>query len=239
MDRWLSNLLFILVIFFTNIVQAITSFAGTALAMPFSIALVGYNTARPVLNAIALLLCLYLTIRYFKDIDWKFVIYIVIFAGIGLIAGMLLRQYLYSELLLKIYGLFVCLLAGLFLISKKGFNVPIWLQIVLLIIGGFIHGLFVSGGPLLVLALQSKVKEKEKFRATLSFVWVLLNSVLLGQDLINQVWNIEMLILLAISVPTVIVSIIIGKTIFKKLNNDTFMKFAYLLLFISGFFLLR
>ena len=143
------------------------------------------------------------------------------------------------KLLLKIYGLFVCLLAGLFLISKKGFNVPTWLQIVLLIIGGFIHGLFVSGGPLLVLALQSKVKEKEKFRATLSFVWVLLNSVLLGQDLINQAWNIEMLILLAISVPTVIVSIIIGKTIFKKLNNDTFMKFAYLLLFISGFFLLR
>ena len=46
------NILFFVVVFLTNIIQCVTGFAGTVLAMPFSVLLVGYDTARPILNAL-------------------------------------------------------------------------------------------------------------------------------------------------------------------------------------------
>ena len=238
MAPWLNKLLFILVIFITNIVQAITSFAGTALAMPFSIQLVGVGVARPILNAIALILCIYLAIRYHKDVSWKLVLFITIFAGIGMAVGMVTRSYLYNSMFYKFYGMFVCLLATLFIIKPQTKPLPTWALAIILIAGGFIHGVFVSGGPLIVFALNTKVKEKEKFRATLSFVWVILNAVLLTQDLVQMSWSMDMLYLLLIAIPTVALSIFLGKKVFNKLNNESFLKFAYILLFVSGFILL-
>lgn len=46
-------LLFQLVLFFANTVQAITGFAGTVLAMPPSTYLLGLDNAKVVLNAMA------------------------------------------------------------------------------------------------------------------------------------------------------------------------------------------
>ncbi len=47
-----KKILFLLVVFFTNIIQGITGFAGTMLAMPPSVMLVGFDTAKPILNAL-------------------------------------------------------------------------------------------------------------------------------------------------------------------------------------------
>jgi uncharacterized membrane protein YfcA len=49
----------------------------------------------------------------------------------------------------------------------------------LLVGGGFVQGLFASGGPLVVYVLSRYGLDKGAFRATLCLLWVLLNSVLL------------------------------------------------------------
>ena len=46
----MNEFLFYLVILLSNIIQGITGFAGTILAMPASLRLVGMGTAVPVLN---------------------------------------------------------------------------------------------------------------------------------------------------------------------------------------------
>ncbi|MBQ3904036.1 MAG: sulfite exporter TauE/SafE family protein, partial [Eubacterium sp.] len=53
-----KDVLFVIVVFISNVIQSITGFAGTVLAMPFSIMLVGYGTAKPVLNVIGIVLSL-------------------------------------------------------------------------------------------------------------------------------------------------------------------------------------
>lgn len=50
---------FFLVILLSNIIQGITGFAGTILAMPPSLMLVGYNTASRMLNVLGLLSGIY------------------------------------------------------------------------------------------------------------------------------------------------------------------------------------
>jgi uncharacterized membrane protein YfcA len=46
---------------------------------------------------------------------------------------------------------------------------------------GVVHGVFASGGPLLVYVVSRELPDKARFRATLSAVWLLLNSILLAR----------------------------------------------------------
>ena len=66
-----KKILFLLVVFFTNIIQGITGFAGTMLAMPPSVMLVGFDTAKPILNALGLLSGIYIVAANRKSVNKK------------------------------------------------------------------------------------------------------------------------------------------------------------------------
>ena len=51
----MNTVLFYIIIFLTNVIQGITGFAGTILAMPPSLILVGYDVAKPILNVLGIL----------------------------------------------------------------------------------------------------------------------------------------------------------------------------------------
>ena len=53
----MKQLCLLFVIFFTNMVQTISGFAGTMLAMPVSILLVGIGDAKVILNTAGLFCC--------------------------------------------------------------------------------------------------------------------------------------------------------------------------------------
>ena len=46
----MTIILYFIIILLTNMIQGITGFAGTVLAMPFCILLLGIGIAKPVLN---------------------------------------------------------------------------------------------------------------------------------------------------------------------------------------------
>ena len=62
----MNYILFLLVILLTNIIQGITGFAGTILAMPPGLMLVGYPVAKPVLNVLGLLSGIYVFTGNYK-----------------------------------------------------------------------------------------------------------------------------------------------------------------------------
>ena len=235
---WLLDVIFLVIIFLTNIVQAISGFAGTALAMPFSISVVGVEFARPVLNLVSLALCVGIVIRNFKHIEWKYALFLISFMAIGMVGGVFAEPYLKDPLFLKLYGLGVCLVAVIFFLRPDPPKLPVWIQIIILIAAGFIHGIFVSGGPLLIIAVRTRKQNKETFRATVSFLWVILNSALLTHQAITMQFTLEMLWVILAAIPTVIGALFIGKWLFKKMRDNHFMDFTCLLLFISGFTLL-
>lgn len=235
MPVWLSKALFVVVVFLTNIIQAITGFAGTVLAMPFSIQLVGKPYAKPVLNVIALLVCIIVVVRNFKKIDWKCLLEIIVFMGIGMVAGFFLEKYLYSKWFLKIYGIIIVFIAIYYFFVDNPIKLPKPIGWVIMFLAGIIHMIFVSGGPLLIIAAKNKIKDKETFRATLSMVWVILNSSILVTDAVGGNFSLDQLWILLIMIPTVVISILIGKFALKKMSNNLFMKLTCVLLFISGF----
>lgn len=257
-----NYILFLLIILFTNIIQGITGFAGTILAMPPSLMLVGYPVAKPVLNVLGLLSGIYVFAGKHRSVCWKELKKIVAVMAAGIIGGILIKGMFAGkeQALYKILGVFIIFLSvqGICALrmdggkkeekaaaaarkmpdtdkeSKKD-SPALYL---LLALAGIVHGIFVSGGPLLIGYLTKKIPDKVSFRATISTVWIFLNSMILVDDIRMGLWNVQLIKTQLISIPFLLAGMFIGAKLYARMSQKLFMMITYLLLFISGVLLL-
>ena len=108
----------------------------------------------------------------------------------------------------------------------------------LLVLAGIVHGIFVSGGPLLIGYLTKKIPDKVSFRATISTVWIFLNGMILADDIRMGLWNAELVKTQLIAIPFLLAGMFIGAKLYARMSQKLFMMITYLLLFISGVLLL-
>ena len=250
-----NYILFLLIILFTNIIQGITGFAGTILAMPPSLMLVGYPVAKPVLNVLGLLSGIYVFAGKHKSVCWKELKKIVAVMAAGIIGGILIKGLFAGkeQVLYKILGVFIIFLSvqGIYTLKKgdgkDGKKADFAVQervkdspalYLLLVLAGIVHGIFVSGGPLLIGYLTKKIPDKVSFRATISTVWIFLNGMILADDIRMGLWNAELVKIQLISIPFLLAGMFIGAKLYARMSQKLFMMITYLLLFISGVLLL-
>ncbi len=289
----MSGILFYLIIFLTNIIQGITGFAGTVLAMPFSIRLVGYAVAKPVLNLLGLIAGIYVVVGGYKNVNRKQLMRVVLFMAIGILFGILIKHVFagHEKILYILLGIFVIAigLRGFLLFflaqrkKKDGRNAeekpellqePVQLQNpvqaaeqpqaggqlaagqlpavkptrvadklklsagVLLLLAGIVHGIFVSGGPLIIGYLTDHTANKEEFRRTVSAVWIILNGIVLVSDIASGYYTLNTLRIQAISIPFLFLGMVIGGWLFKRMNQKVFLLLTYFLLMVAGVSLL-
>ena len=267
--------LFLVVVFLANIMQTVTGFAGTVLAMPFSVILMGSEFSRTVLNILGLLASLGVVILYRKSINWKEIIKICVIMLVGMVGGYLILDLvdISKQILLLILAGFVLLFTGIGcyttfvkkdglqetmpqpelnqdslnleethndeVFTKKPSIVSEVFLYLLLIVAGVVHGMYVCGGPLLIIYATKKFKEKNEFRSTLSMSWVVLNGVNLVRDIITKNitvigTSIETIAAAVMSLMMLGSAIAIGTIIAKRLNKQKFMIITYVLMGISG-----
>ena len=235
---------FLVVVFLTNIIQCVTGFAGTVLAMPFSVMLVGLDTARPVLNIMGIAASVGVIVRYHKDINKKELLTILGVTLPGMLAGAFLKNALagYGSVLFKVLGILVILFALLnlaaFLLKKDFAEQSKALGYAFLIAGGVVHGLFVCGGPLIVSYAGVKLKETNAFRATLSAVWIVLNTILMITDAAAGSFNKDFLLLTGACLIVLAAAVVIGNRIADRMSKKAFLLLTYALMIVSGVSLL-
>lgn len=248
-----NQILFYIVILLTNIIHGITGFAGTILAMPPSLMLVGYDIAKPILNVLAIFSGVYVFVGNYKKIAWKELARIVVVMALGIFGAVFIKGLFVGKehLLYKLLGLLVIGLSvqGFYkLVHKPGAKTELPAEeqgskgnvgtYALLVLAGIIHGLFVSGGPLLTGYMTRRIKDKTVFRATISTVWVFLNTLVFLEDIQAGLWVPSTVKMLAISVPFLLAGMFIGSKLVARMSQLVFMKLTYILLFISGLSLL-
>lgn len=232
--KYLSEILFIIVVFIANIIQAITGFAGTLLAMPVSLLLIGVDEAKVVLNMMALLSCLWIAIRNYKSINLKELLKISSFMCLGMIIGIIIFKVVSIKILLYIYAVLIIMVAIKGLFIKKQLNLSKLILIIVLILSGIIHGMFLAGGSLLVVYATKVLKGKDEFRATIAPVWVILNTIMMFEQIETGLFTAHAIILILICIIPLYIAVVIGSALHKKINQETFLKLTYVLLFISG-----
>lgn len=231
----MKEIIFLFVLFVANVIQAITGFAGTVLAMPPSIYLLGMDNAKVVLNVMALLSGLMIAVMSYHHMNKKEVIKICVCMVAGMTIGIQICKTVPSEqILLIIYGVIILLIAGKNLLCHGQRTLPKALLLVILLLAGVIHGMFVSGGALLVVYAAQVLKEKEEFRATLAPVWVVLNSILLVSQVRQGVFTEGNIRLILISIIPLFMATWLGKKLVKKVSQKVFLNLMYVLLLVSG-----
>lgn len=235
MVEYLRYILFFITIFISNIIQVITGFAGAMLAMPPSINLIGVGPAKAIVSIVSGASCLYVTIRYWRDIDRKELLKILALMGTGLFAGIRLFYVCKLDILLRIYGAIIILIAIKKLFVKREIQLPSWILYLCLLLAGMIHGMFISGGSFLVVYAVWALKGKEKFRATVSAVWVVLNSFLLYDHYQAGYFTAETGKILLIAMIPFFMAVWLGSHLAKKISAEKFLLLTYILLLISGF----
>lgn len=108
------------------------------------------------------------------------------------------------------------------------------LRILWVLFGGYIHGLFGSGGPLLVYVLRRRLPDKGELRATLALLWFALNLPLLANYLSLGLLRRDSLALsLLLSLPFV-PAVWLGDVVHRRLSPRRFQLGVCILLLCSG-----
>ncbi len=230
----IQNALFALVIFVSNAINTLTGFAGSLLAMPPSIQIQGLETAKVAVNAFALVNVTCLFISNYKKVDKKVAAKIIVIMGAALAVGMWLATVVELGVLLKVYAVFIILVALKEMFYKGNLDFNDVALLCILIGAGLFQGLFVSGGPLLIIYLTKKIDDKDQMRGTLALIWMFLNGYMFISQLLGGQITTHEVTVTAIGLPAVFLGVFVGNKLAKKIDKDKFLKIVYVLLIISA-----
>ena len=236
----MERILFLIVVFLTNIIQCVTGFAGTVLAMPFSVMLIGLAPAKAILNVLGAAASVGVLCRSYRSVNKKEFLKMTGFLLPGIAAGYFLSPYLMgvqkaAYMLLGGIVIFFAVLNFVKLMAKKETKAPgPVLSAVILLASGLVHGVFVCGGPLLVTYASRKLTDTQEFRATLSATWIVLNGLMIVSDSLNGYFDAFTLKLLGLSLVVLVAAVVIGNLIAEKLSKRAILILSYALMLISG-----
>lgn len=232
-----------LVVFITHALEAVTGFGCTVLALPFVSALLGVREAVQVLTVIAWILALYLAVTKRRDIDFKQFFLIAGCMVCGLPVGMYLFRSADIGFLRLLLALFIVLSSALQLLKlsgavRPGNRMPKLAAVALLFCAGIVHGMFSSGGPLVVLYAAAAMPEKGKFRATLCLLWTTLNTIIIGSYFVRGEFETSTVTTVGWMLPFLLAGIIAGEKIHNRVNARVFSFTVFSMLLATGIFMI-
>ncbi|MFC4257543.1 TSUP family transporter [Marinobacter lacisalsi] len=234
-DPWLWLGLAILLAY---TIEAITGFGSIVIALSLGAMLLPIPAMLPVLVPLNVFMSGYLTWKHRQHIDWHLLLTLILPLMLaGTVTGYLLTPWLGASILKVLFGLLVVWFAGKELWRLYGGRVAVphglGTSRIITFGAGITHGLFASGGPLLVYALAGVQLDKSRTRATLLTVWFTLNLTLSAFYLVDGsliasagrlVWYL----------PLLVVGVLVGEFLHHRLNEDRFRQAVYGVLLVTG-----
>ncbi len=237
-DLWLA---FALTLGFLT--EAAAGFGSTLVVVGLAAQLIPLTTLLPVYQPLALLLSLTLVLRRRHDIDGAFLRRAVMPAMLpGLVLGMMLFRVAKPDALLSVVGggiimLSVVELRRLILGSSPSTAKPGAVRGAL-VFAGIIHGLFGTSGPIVVWAASQTLDGKERFRATLSLLWLTLSAILVVSFVADGSIGADQLLRTLKMSPTLVVGFVVGNIIHKRVSERAFRVAVCAMLLMAGVSLL-
>jgi len=228
------------VVFITHSLEAVTGFGCTVLAFPLVILLMDdLERAKITLSILAWFLALYFVVTQFKKLQWKQFGTIFIWVGAGMPAGMLFFKMFDAGTLTKVLGIFIVLSAivelyKIFVPAVASLRLPKPFGYTFLLAGGIIHGAFAVGGPLIVLYSARVIPDKGRFRVTMCLLWVVLNTVLIFQYLLEEKLTLPVGRDVLFLLPFLVAGIFTGEVIHKRISEMLFKKIVFISLLLVG-----
>lgn len=235
MDPWYWLGLFV---FIAYTIEAITGFGSIVIALSLGALLLPIDAMLPVLVPLNICMTGLLAFRHRQHIHLPTLLKLILpLMAIGTLGGYLLRPWLGADALRVLFGALVVWFAGRELLRAwRGLHPRPhgdWWTRGWMLVAGVTHGLFASGGPLLVYALTGVRLAKASFRATLICVWFSLNTMLTIVFAVDGTLA-PNLPRVAALLPVLVVGVVLGEWLHHRIDEVRFSRLVYGLLFITG-----
>lgn len=234
-DPWLLLGAFVLLAY---TVEAVTGFGSIVIALSLGALFLPIPELMPVLVPLNILQSGYLTWRYRDRIHMPTLLRLILpLMAAGTLVGYLLRPSLGGALLQTLFGLLIVWFASreLWRMRRNGTATrhgPVATR-GLMFAAGISHGLFASGGPLLVYALAGTALGKAALRSTLIAVWFGLNSLLTLVFLLDGTL-LPALPRLVTYLPVALVGLVVGEWLHHRVDERRFRQLVFTLLVAAG-----
>jgi uncharacterized membrane protein YfcA len=221
-------------------VEAATGFGATVLAVTLGVHLHPLGTLLPVLVPLGVVLSATNAWRLRAHTDRRLLLLQILpLMGVGAAIGLAIFERAPNEALQRAYGVFVVAVAASELARLRRDPGPArplspFATRAALLSAGVIHGLFSSGGPLLVYALGRRPIPKAVFRATLSSVWLVMGTGLTVAYAATGRVGRDTLLASAALVPVLGLALLAGEWAHRRLDETRFRRVVYVVLAAAG-----
>lgn len=223
-------------------IEAITGFGSIVIALSLGAMMLPIPEMLPVLVPLNVFMSGYLTWKHHHHIDWRLLATLILPLMLaGTVTGYLLMPWLGADSLKLLFGVLVVWFAGKELWRLIGGHQArphtLTTSRGITFAAGITHGLFASGGPLLVYALAGVQLDKSRTRATLLSVWFTLNLTLsllylydgsLMTSAKHLLWYL----------PLLVIGVVVGEFLHHRLHEDHFRRAVYGVLLVTGVLLI-
>ncbi|MCC6621567.1 MAG: sulfite exporter TauE/SafE family protein [Deltaproteobacteria bacterium] len=228
-------------VFLAFTVEAALGFGATIVTVTLGALVAPVEVILPAFVPVNVVLSLRLVLKFQGQVRWDLLLKRVLpLMAIGMPLGIFAFAELDSALLVKVFGGFVIALALLELLVRRASTPPARgglggpFPVALLVLGGVVHGAFGTGGPMVVYVCGRLLPLKGEFRATLSALWLVLNSILVVSHVAGGRWTSETPLLTAALVPALLVGLVLGQALHDRIPADRFRRVVFVMLALAG-----
>lgn len=239
--EWLWVLFgFIILIAYT--LEAVTGFGSIVIALSLGVLFLPFEKLLPILVCCNICMTSVLAYRNRSNIDRELLLK-VIMPGmlLGTATGYFIAPYLNDVIMKQAFGALIVWFAARELWRTfhrhEDKARPLWKTRAITYSAGITHGLFASGGPLLVYAVAGTKINKARFRATMVFVWFTLNFLLTIAFLADGSLQ-PVLINVLFYIPVLFMAVKLGNFLHERVDERHFKMGVYWLLLLTGIILI-
>ncbi len=231
---------FALVVIGSYAVQTAIGFGSVLISVTFGAQLIGLQEVIHLVVPISFLQTGYIVIRHRDGIDWGLLSKRVIpWMALGMACAFLLLTRVGGPWLGLAFGWMVLALSARDLHRLRAASAIVHepisrpASVAALFGAGVVHGIYASGGPLLVYAVGREGLSKHVFRSTLSMVWIILNLILVARFVLAGDYDRAVMLDVLLLVPTVPIGILVGEWIHHRVDEKRF-RIAVLILLMAA-----
>lgn len=228
------------IVLFSYTTQAITGFGSTVIALALSAHIYSIPQLLPVLVGLNLPLCLYFVIKHRQSIESTLVFKEILpWMSAGVTVGLVLLASIPVPALKPMLGILIVIFAvreGIRLMRRTG-SMPamsnaqfrFWT-----FASGITHGIYASGGPLLVYAVSRKNLGASVFRSTMMTIWLFFNFFLIGFYAYEGRWSSKLVEAIFLLLPLIPIGIYLGEVLHHRISVRAFWFVVQSVLLVSG-----
>ncbi|MDJ0845143.1 sulfite exporter TauE/SafE family protein [Crocosphaera sp.] len=235
----MDNLFVPLIILLGVFIQSLSGFGLGVVSMPLITLVIDVRVASPLMNLISLLTLLIISVYYRNKLEIKAIFRLVIASSLAIPFGVYFLKNIDQTISSTILGM-VVLGYGIYSLLEfplPSIRSPKW-GYGFAFCSGLLSGAYNTGGPPMIIYGNCCRWTPEQFRSNLNFFFFCNVIIVLTNHFLQGNITPEVLQLFMISIPMIVIGLILGFSLSKRVNLLLFRKLVLILLSMAGLQLL-